>query len=71
MNWAAEHELPLAQKVTHQVVQYVSQSKSEERCGNCRNYIRAAQGGAPRCRTVMGPIESTGWCLRYRAKETT
>ena len=68
MNWAAEHEVPVAQKVSHDHVQYAKGTEAEH-CGNCKNFIREA-GERPRCRTVKSPIAADMWCIRFEAKES-
>ena len=71
MNWAAEHELPEAQKVTHMHVHYEAPSKDpSEHCGNCKNFIKEP-GELPRCRSVKSPIRAIDYCVRWDAKEAT
>ncbi|MGH9452338.1 MAG: hypothetical protein ACRD2O_00030 [Terriglobia bacterium] len=69
MNWAAEHEIPAAQKVSHAHVDYEHPSKHpSKRCEVCRNFISVA-GGKPRCRTVVNPIRPEDWCVRFAPKK--
>ena len=65
MNWAAEHEVPKSQKVSHYHVSYEEKSRSSEHCDICQNFIPADPN---RCRTVVNPIAREGYCIRFKAK---
>lgn len=68
MNWAAEHELPNAEKASHDRVEYEHPAKDHDtRCGNCANYIKQA-GEKARCRTVRSPIRAEDWCVRWKGE---
>lgn len=64
--WAERHELPASQKVSHAHVHYQNHehegSDGEQGCDDCKNYIAKQP---PRCRTVRGPIDEEGWCVRF------
>ena len=61
MNYAAEHELPDAQKVSHAHVKYEQPAIGKDRCGNCENFIKPSS-----CRTVKSPVRADGWCIRFK-----
>lgn len=53
-----------AVKATQVSVQYQTQPKGEQKCGNCMNFIAESNT----CKLVDGQISPEGWCLLWTKK---
>jgi hypothetical protein len=51
-------------KASQASVQYQTQPKSEQNCGNCLNFIAESNT----CKLVEGQISPTGWCSLWAKK---
>lgn len=51
-------------KVSQASVQYQTQPKGEQKCGNCVNFIAESNT----CKLVDGQISSEGWCSLWTKK---
>jgi hypothetical protein len=61
---AADQDLAEKDKINHAEAQYRQQPKGQQRCEICVQFV------APNtCRIVQGPINPTGWCQFFAARE--
>lgn len=55
---------PEVKKVTQASVQYQSQPKADQKCGDCTHFI----AGSNTCQQVEGQISPDGWCMLWMKK---
>jgi hypothetical protein len=60
----ADSAAPAAAKVSQASVQYQTQPKGEQKCGDCLHFIAESNT----CKLVEGQISPEGWCMLWTKK---